>query len=236
MDAPDSFQSAVGKFLSAYRVDHELTLDQIARAARTFGVAWGTQSVRNIQTGNATPTLPTLITLALALNQLTGEKLTLSDLLGDAEAIGPPTALGLPFSRPWVEQVLQGGVIEVGNVTTALVGGADKQDEILRNTPEALAAVLETVKAEFPPGLGFRELEQFGRELRRDPSLAERRAADRLHVSPEAVIYWSAHLWGRSLDDEARARAGQDASPQARGAVTRRLVEEISTNMAEHLG
>ena len=232
MDAPESFQAAVGRFLYAYREAHELTLDQIAIAARRFGVTWGTQSVRNIQTGSAAPTLPTLITLALALNSLTGEKLTLSAMLGDAQSISPPTALDVPFSRHWVNQVLSGGQIYVADVSADLIGGAARSREILSHAPAALDTMLDFAR-HLPPGFGINEIERFGNKLNRSTTLAERRAAKRLGIPASALIYWGAHLWGRSIDEEAQARAGEGSSPQSRGVVTRELTKEIASRLGE---
>ena len=67
------------------------------------------------------------------------------------------------------------------------------------------------------------------------PTGAERRAAKKINLDPLALAVWARVLWGHSLDDEARARAGDEATPQARGRITRLLVEELSKARREQL-
>lgn len=235
MPDSDSFQSAVGRFLASYREQHEITLDQVARAAKKFGAAWGVQSVRNIQSGTAAPTLPTLITLALALREITGEELALSELLGDATSIAPPTALDLPFQRKWVDAVLAGGPISVRSVSNALDGGEAKVRQIVQVVPDSLSRVFADLNKHWPPNLDWEEFEANTERLSREaPTLAEQRAAHKLRIPVEALRYWAIHLWGQSLEGEARARAGGGATPQARGAATRVLVAEIREKMSNH--
>ncbi|GAA4705867.1 hypothetical protein GCM10025781_26500 [Kocuria gwangalliensis] len=65
------------------------------------------------------------------------------------------------------------------------------------------------------------------------PSLAEQRAAKKLEIDPAELRHWASELWGRGLEDESARRAGPDSSPQARGRVTRLLVDEIRTAIEE---
>lgn len=63
--------------------------------------------------------------------------------------------------------------------------------------------------------------------IKRVPTLAEERAAKKLGVSPATVAGKARRLWGHTVDDEATKRAGEGASPQARGHVTRQLIKEL---------
>jgi hypothetical protein len=56
---------------------------------------------------------------------------------------------------------------------------------------------------------------------------AERKAGYRLGASPLDVAMAARSLWGRSLSDERDARAKPGASPQARGRITRQLLDEL---------
>lgn len=58
-------------------------------------------------------------------------------------------------------------------------------------------------------------------------SLAVKRAAQKVGIAPTEFLDWADRLWGRSLEDEAARRAGPESTPQARGLVTRRLVDAV---------
>ncbi|MHB1328059.1 MAG: hypothetical protein ACYC2K_07640 [Gemmatimonadales bacterium] len=74
---------------------------------------------------------------------------------------------------------------------------------------------------------------EFRRPRRPRLSLAESRAAKKLGVRPLEIQQRAIALWGRSLEAEALDRAGADSTPQARGRVTRVLVDEIRESMEE---
>ena len=62
---------------------------------------------------------------------------------------------------------------------------------------------------------------------------AERDLARSLGADPRIVAMASADLWGRSYSDERDVRAGADASPQARGRVSRTLKAELAEKLGE---
>jgi hypothetical protein len=64
-------------------------------------------------------------------------------------------------------------------------------------------------------------------------SLAEERAAKKLGISIARLRQLALALWARSLEEESFRRAGLDSTPQARGRVTRVLVDEIRGFMKE---
>jgi len=57
-----------------------LTLDLFARVARLYGLPWTSGRVGDFESGRAAPSLPTLYGVALALQQATGQPVTLADL------------------------------------------------------------------------------------------------------------------------------------------------------------
>lgn len=65
------------------------------------------------------------------------------------------------------------------------------------------------------------------------PSLAVRRAAKKLGIAALEVERRAVTLWGQRFDSELWSRAGRESSPQARGRVTRILVEEIRASLGE---
>ena len=67
-------------------------------------------------------------------------------------------------------------------------------------------------------------------------TLAEERLARRLDVRPRQIAMWAHMLWGRHLDDEVAARAGIDATPQARGHISRELARDVERCIAGERG
>lgn len=61
---------------------------------------------------------------------------------------------------------------------------------------------------------------------------AERKAARRLGVAPEAVVAAAVRLWGQSLTAERDARLGPDANHAAKGHITRQLVSQIEAEIS----
>lgn len=203
---PETYSVAVGRFLRSYRASHSLTLDAVARAGREFGAKWRLSSVQSIEDGTASPTLPTLLTLALALGWLTGEPLRLSDLLGDAERLDRPGPRGRPVSRAWVDQALSGAPIATPPAT-----GSDRLPYWGH-----LEVPIDTQR------------ERYLREVYRGASQAEYRAATQLGCHPSDVQFVAMMMWGgRTIDEESARRAGEGASPQKRGRITRQLIEEM---------
>lgn len=184
--------------------------------------------MRNIENGKAVLSLPNLLALLLALNDLTNEVMTLSDILGDALAFTTPSMQGMPVTREWMDSVLSGE-----HVTLTFRDLWSANDEPPNRDATKAAALDELwgqVAEEMPRGTSLDEAKQWGGY----PTLAESRAATKLELSPYALRAWAGRLWGRGLDDEANARAAerrasadQVVTPQARGAVTRELIKEI---------
>ena len=239
-----TFAAAVGEFLRAYRQEHGIKLESIAQLGREFGATWSLSSVQSIESGRAAPTLPTLLTLALVLGRLSGEPLRLSDLIGPAEALDRPF-IGTPDQpvlRPWVERVLSGGKVELSDTdykhfqeNRALDGDEDvEQSAVQRSngplTGEERHAHVDALwdAMNVPPAPSEHRNSRSARA-----SLAESRAAKKLGVGPLEVQRLAIGLWGRLLEAEAISRAGDDSTPQARGRVTRVLVDELRNSMKE---
>lgn len=241
MQTAVTIPQAVGTFVSNVRREYGITLDQIAHAGRSYGASWSASSVSNIERGQASLTLPSLVLLALALGDLLGRPLALSSLLGDERVIELAPGAQRPMTRSWVDAVLSGAPVVLGPAhddEDAEVDG-ELEEEVLNRMPEArsremtdaerdghLAQLLD--QSQTPP-------ERTGGSLARGGAgtLAEGRAAKKLGVTLARLQRLSEEAWGRSLEDEALRRAGRDSSPQARGRVTRVLVEEIRESMKE---
>jgi transcriptional regulator with XRE-family HTH domain len=240
-----AYADAVGTFLRIYRREHGITLESIAQLGREFGATWSLSSVQSIEAGRAAPTLPTLLTLALVLGLLSGEPLRLADLLGSAEALDRPYAdrPDQPVKRAWVDRALSGHAVELTD------NDHERSDERPYNfVDERLESAVGqrgsrplTAEEKDSTVAGFWDsaIEPPDPAERRSsrppiPSLAESRAAKKLGILPIELQQHAARLWGRSLEAEALARGGADSTPQARGRVTRVLVEELRAALKGH--
>ena len=244
MSQTETISAAVGAFVSQVRREHGLTLDQIARAARSYGASWSASSVSNIERGQASLTLPTLLLLALALGDLVEQPLTLSDLLGDAELLTLVSGGQHPVKRSWVNGVLKGAEVTMSSDERVDAEDDHEVDEELeaevllkmremRSREATRAEVADQVaqlldQSQMPPEPATRN------PAKGDAgSLAEERAAKRLGISIAQLRQLALDLWARSLEEESSRRAGTDSTPQARGRVTRVLVDEIRGSMQE---
>lgn len=239
--------AAVAAFVSRIRREYGLTLDQVAGAARSNGASWSASSVSNIERGQASLTLPTLLYLALALGDLIGRPLTLSDLLGDAEALSLVADGRYSMKRTWVDAALKGAQVvmtdhrPIDSLDLENDTDVDEsfEDEVLHKMREmgdreltrpenhdALAQHLE--ESQMPPEPTRRSTTRGGAG-----SLAEERAAKKLGISTARLRQLAHSLWARPLEDESARRAGPGTTPQSRGRVTRVLVDEIRAFIKE---
>lgn len=75
-----SVAEVAGENARKLRLGAGLTLDLLAQAAQLYGLPWTTGRVGDFESGRAAPSLPTLYAVALALQQATGQPVTLADL------------------------------------------------------------------------------------------------------------------------------------------------------------
>lgn len=212
---------AVGRFLARCRRDHGLTLDQIAQAAREYGASWSPSSVRNIERGEASLPVPTLIMLTLAINDLTHQNLRLADLLGDMQKISL-TPEARPLRRSWFDAVLTGKSLTLGADDYADGGPQDEESASPHSEPSVEEQWQDIREKERIDALSEEADLPFS-----VPTVAERRGAKKLSMEPGELQAWARRLWNRPLEVESLRRAGTDSSPQRRGRMTRFLLDEI---------
>lgn len=234
MKSVDSFSDSVAKYVAHTRQVLGLTLDQVAQAARLYGASWSSSSVRNIEQGQASLPLPTLILLTLALGRLQGRPISIATLFSQSEELKLTEGeTGITVSQEWLKEVI--GTSEV--VIDLNLASDFELAPSVEGSAWDKAAKLEDLKNKYlingrpvPEELReelFRALDDARKVPQSPVTLAERRAAQKLSVDPQVLQQHAARLWGRTLEEEAFSRAGSGSTPQARGRVTRTLVEEI---------
>ncbi|WP_311259981.1 helix-turn-helix domain-containing protein [Microbacterium sp. WCS2018Hpa-9] len=192
---------AAGAYLRRCRRENGLTLEAIARTARKHGASWSLSSVRAFENGNAAPTLPTLLIVALTVSELTGNDVRLADLFSDSDTFDfPKHTSRASISRDWLEAVLAGGPVRPGPGTpggplTAQSNIDDLPALALKRAAEKLEISTEALEhwAVALWGVGFQD------EMRR--------RAD-LRSSPQA----RGHIT-RSLVTEIREAMASESSP-----------------------
>jgi len=231
-----TYAEAVGSFVRSYRQANGITLESVALVGRDYGATWSLSSIQAIEGGKAAPTLPTLLMLALALGKLSGQPLRLADLLGPAEQFERPYVMSAdqPVRRSWVERVLTGApvVLTDDDFVHARERGESEWADSAETEMDSSAGLPEPNRYDHVDALWAAmneppEPSGRSRPQRSSSSLAESRAAKKLGITPLVLQRVAARLWGRTLEDEAQQRAGVESTPQARGRVTRVLVDEI---------
>lgn len=152
------------------------------------------------------------------LSDLTGEKLRLSDTFKGFNAF---------------IEVGKGFTVDTGNILKILENDAIKLDRIPNLMYVGIGPEEDPQKA-FYEFLGTHNgVKKVRVHFTHPVTTAERRLSKQLHGKTDMPHYEEAVaaicdvLYGHSLDEEAAKRAGEGASPQKRGRVTRVLAGEI---------
>lgn len=198
-----------------------VTADELATAARRWGLNWGTGRISDLEAGRVSPTLPTMIALAAALGDVRGEPLPIGDLTRSDGFIALTD--GLTLSSDALARFLNGDPVEVR--VNEVLTGQDQLQLALTAQHNQFDAQLDAVRALNPkianaPGGPLRYVQLRSGE-------AEQRMAKALGVEPFVVEWAAAYLWQRTVADERDARVTDGASPQKRGRITRQLQAEL---------
>ena len=187
----------VGKNLRRLRSDYPMF--DLITAARPYGVQWGAGSIGSFERGNARMTIETLSLLQLGLSRLLGRSVQLHELLG----YDPDGHQGADKLVQWTgNQVLY---------VSDVVAWLETRD------PEVLKAGVERA----------RELLGLMGKLAPVVTPGEERLAGKLGVTAEQLQVWSQELWGEAIEAHRDRLAGEGASPQKKGRVTGKLLDEL---------
>lgn len=214
---------AFGAFLREYRKSHSLTMEQIANATHAYGSGWDTSAIGSFERGKRATTLSNILIMLQSLSDITGEQLYLESIMNsDAMSDDGDVQLSnsLIVSRDRLIAALSGNPVDIKPLPE--VGTKEWRNYVCSTLTamEDSSAVQE--KAKEPT------VDWLVTTRGRTPTISECRAAKKLDMLPEYVVAWCYGLFqGRSLDEEAIARAGDDANAQKRGRATRRILEDI---------
>lgn len=203
---------------NARRLRGDITADAVAKSARYFGLNWGTGRISDLEHGRVSPTLPTLVALAMALESATfpgGGRVTIADLLASDEPISLTTAFALTseelthflageeFAQVWIH----GKSVRLDEIPSPV--------EVLKNMRDDWPKRLHDV----PKGATLRLSGEFGEPEQR---LGRDLGLDDWRLAAEMLF-----LWQRTYSAERDERAGPGANAQKKGRVARELKAEL---------
>jgi hypothetical protein len=189
------------------------TLDDVAKAARRYGLKnWGTGRVSDLEHGRVSPTVQTLVALALALAEVRGDTLTLGDLVNSDERIA--LTGDLTVTNTELQGFLAGGVVSLDERYLSEI------------VDSAKGAFSPEVRQGWPPRLD-RVRVGLMRQVNRDYGEPETLLARDLGLDRQRLVAEMAALWAKSYGAERNLRAGPAANAQKKGRVARELKAEL---------
>lgn len=217
----------VGLNARTHRLRHDAKLEDVARAAREYGLRWTTGRVGDLESGRIPATLPTLLALAQALGDVTSERVSLADLVhvdGWVEVNSDLTIRGEALSS-----ALRGEPMNL--LVTDVLGASEELDEIVSRSN----AQIDSDNARLGSDADDLLLVEI-QEAMKHFGVAEERLAKQLDLSEYLLTCVSLVLWGTTFSAERDRRAGAEANAQRRGQVARTLKAEISEYLERHSG
>jgi transcriptional regulator with XRE-family HTH domain len=194
-----SIAKVIGANARNLRKQAGVNLDRFALACRLCGLPWSTGRIGDFESGRVLPNLEVVYAVALALQQVTRQPVTLADLLAGE---GPV-------------QINDRLTVDTSALADAMTGqSVTGETENYRKLSEA--AERFTTKQAVPVMLqSFREADE---RVCRSIGVTRERAA--------AAMY---KLWGHTFSDERddRARAEPDANTQRKGQISRQLKAQL---------
>jgi len=216
-----TLQKVIGGNVHRLRAQNGITQASLARAARAHGLRWHHTRVSELERGDLSLSLDTVVLLGYALQSLIEAPVTGSDLLaGDGNAqIGGvmnfPLALlrdfsnGEPFrttdhlTPSYTNDAVESHTTDTAGEISKILGSEPDQDYYRYNRRGLISAQTET------------------------------KALHSLSVSPSALSALSYVAWGRTLAEERDARAQPGDSPQKVGRITRELLSDLRALLAK---
>ena len=208
----------VGRNAQLLRKSAGLTLAEVAKAAKLYGLAWSTGRVGAFESGRVSPTLPTLLAVADILGGLAGTPVTLADLFQGSGRVVITDNVSFELSK--VRAVLSGS-----NVQSTPPDRRHEQQEL----SELLATAAQGLSEELT---GLRRSAtnddiRAASRLAADFADADFKISKSIGVSRLIGALAMSQLWGRTFVAERDHRSGPDANAQRKGRVARELKAEL---------
>lgn len=203
---------------NAKRLRGDATADQLAKECRFYGLNWGTGRISDLEHGRVSPTLGTLVALALALQEVRFVRgpdhgpVTLVDLVRCDENIA--LTKDLSVTEDELAAFLQGDEVSLSHRHADLMRSMMESvtaDNFRKDWPHRLHGI--------PKGAVLRMLDKCGE--------AEERLKREFGLDTSRLCAEMISLWGRTYTAERDERAGAGANAQKKGRVARELKAEL---------
>jgi transcriptional regulator with XRE-family HTH domain len=209
-----TLSEVAGQSARSIRLDAGLTLEQVAHAARYYGLKWPANKVNDFESGRVGASLATLYALAAALTDVTEQPVTLADLFTAQGHVVINERLTVDVSK--VAAALSGSPVEA--TISELTGE--------RERAKAAAAELRVRQESWPPALQ-RVTHGRYRATLAEFSDSDARLARSLGVDRGTAAAAMAVTWGKTFVARRDELAGPDANAQKRGRIARELKAEL---------
>lgn len=216
-----SLAEVVGANCKRWRNQIGLTQDKFAEFARMVGLRWTASAVGDFEAGRSSPSLATVIAVAVALQVAFGRTASFSSddefvgvvLRFDAEA-APTLADLVSTDADWVD--VNGVLVPPGGDLPKLFLGG-----IVHGYGGPTAEEWREITEAVEQGRKFRA------ELVAHAGVTDKRMARQLGISVNDFMVRSIRLWGNTFSEERDRRAGADANQQKKGRIAREMRDEL---------
>jgi hypothetical protein len=215
MNVNNSLPEAAGAGARMIRLGADKSLDDVATAARRYGLRWSTGSVGDFEAGRTSPNLATLLIVATVLRDLTGAPVTLADLFRDdvRERGGRQVAIrpDLVMPRSAVRAALSGEPVALP---------AAQRSYRVQLGDVTMPELIPRWASGVDPRLHQRVFDAF--------TETDARTCKAPGLSAITGAAAMARLWGRTFVAERNARAEAGANAQRLGRISRQLRAELA--------
>jgi hypothetical protein len=209
-----SLSEVAGRGARAIRLNSGATLEEVAKAARYYGLKWATNKVGDFEAGRVAARLETLYVVAAALGDVTGRPVTLADLFVGQGPVAINERLTIDIGK--VAAALSGSPIEA---TISELSG--ERERIATATAE-----LRANQSSWPPALQ-RVKHGLYRAVLADFSDSDVRLARSLGLDRSMAAAAMAAVWRKTFVARRDELAGPEANAQKRGRIARELKAEL---------
>ena len=232
---PVTIRDLVSRNIRRLRLNAAASHEDVARAARHYGLRWTVQWVTAVERGHRAPTAEQLVALPIVLTEAFGHRVGMADLLlADGPVLLRAKIIedepAVPVSASYLREV---ATAQPHRRPFSTTGGYPAVGE---GRDGALARAAAKMREIGRAGLGDVDI----RALHRAEAGAgdvEDKLARKLGVAPIIVIAAAAGLWSRSLTEERQARLtvdtfSEELHPQP-AVVMRRLKAELTERIEQ---
>jgi hypothetical protein len=205
--------TVIGFNARRFRRNAGVTLDEVSRAARRYGLSWSESRVADFEAGRVAPDLRTLIPISLALVEAGCVGATWDKLLTSVPPIRISNTLLMWDDE--LRKLLSGHIVTVKHPENTR---DDSDDHNVLTPEEWLIGRKFPLDADDPMIL---------MRVHKSAGATEERIRRSLGIPSILLSRATASLWKRTFSQERDRRAGAGANAQKRGQVTRQMRTEL---------